>query len=139
MLARLLTRSITRNPRRKALAATALGLGIAVMTATLSVVLDVDDRLSREFRSFGANLLVTAQSDTLPLEIGGVDYRPVDEGAYLAEAEVGKLRTIFWRFNIIGFAPILEVPVEARAGGDRVVGSRVTLIGTWHEHAVPVP
>ena len=61
----------------------ALALGMAVATATLEVALDVGDRLAREFRSLGANLLVTSASDTLPLEIGGVDYRPVDAGAYL--------------------------------------------------------
>ena len=138
MFLRVVGRSFARNPRRKALAAASLALGIAVATATLSVGLDVEDRLGREFRSLGANLLVTPQADTLPLEIGGIDYRPVNEGTYLAEDGLGKLRTIFWRLNIIGFAPFLEVPVEARAG-DRAIGSRATLIGTWHEHPVTVP
>src|SRR3970040_1215752 len=112
MFFRVVGESFARNPRRKLLMAAALVLGMAVATATLTVVLDVGDRLALEFRSLGANLLVTAQSDTLPLEIGGVDYRPVDEGAYLPEAELGKLRTIFWRLNIVGFSPFLEVPVE---------------------------
>ncbi len=66
------------------------------------------------FAALGANLLVTPQADALPLEIGGVDYRPVDSGAYLPEADLGKLKTIFWRNNIIGFAPSLDVPVELR-------------------------
>jgi putative ABC transport system permease protein len=102
-------------------------------------VLDVGDRLAREFRSLGANLLVTPQSDTLPLEIGGVDYRPVDEGAYLPESELGRLRTIFWRLNIVGFSPFLEVPVEFPASARASAGSRATLIGTWFEHDVPIP
>ena len=72
------------------------------------MALDVGDRLAREFRSLGANLLVTPQSDSLPLQIGGVDYRPVDEGAYLNEADLGKLRTIFWRHNVLGFTPFLD-------------------------------
>ncbi len=102
MFARLVGESFVRNPRRILLAAAALAVGMAVTTAALSVALDVGDRLAREFRSLGANLLVTPQSDTLPLQIGGVDYRPVDEGAYLNEADLGKLRTIFWRHNIVG-------------------------------------
>jgi len=73
------------------------------------------DRLAHEFRSLGANLLVTPATDTLPLEIGGVDYRPVDAGAYLPEGDLGKLKTIFWRNNVIGFAPFLDVPVEDRS------------------------
>jgi putative ABC transport system permease protein len=95
----------------------------------------VGDRLAREFRSLGANLLVTPQSDTLPVEIGGVDYRPVDEGAYLSEDALGKLKTIFWRHNVLGFTPFLDVP--ALVNGSREM--KTTLIGTWYEHEVSVP
>jgi len=70
---RLITDSFARQPRRKLLTTVALALGTAIATATLTVSLDVGDRLAREFRSLGANLLVTPQADTLPLEIGGVD------------------------------------------------------------------
>jgi putative ABC transport system permease protein len=142
MFFRVVGESFARNPRRKLLMAAALVLGMAVATATLTVVLDVGDRLAREFRSLGANLLVTPQSDTLPLEIGGVDYRPVDEGAYLPESELGKLRTIFWRLNIVGFSPFLEVPVAfpvPQRGTRPASVSRATLIGTWFEHDVPIP
>ena len=159
MFLRIVGDSFARQPRRKALTAAALALGTAVATATLSVALDVGDRLAREFRSLGANLLVTPQADTLPLEIGGVDYRPVDAGAYLPESELGKLKTIFWRLNIVGFAPFLEEPVEVRSGvaspgergtpgrergtgsGERGTGSgeRGTMIGTWYAHVLPVP
>ena len=132
MFARLVGESFVRNPRRKILTGAALALGMAVATATLTVALEVGDRMAREFRSLGANLLVTPESDTLPLEIGGVDYRPVDEGAYLNEAELGKLKTIFWRHNILGFTPFLDVPAE-------IAGQPATLIGTWYEHEVPVP
>ncbi len=138
MFLRLVGESFSRKPRRKALTAAALALGMAVATATLSVALDVGDRLAREFRSLGANLLVTPQADTLPLEIGGVDYRPVDAGAYLPESELGKLKTIFWRNNIVGFTPFLEVPVQAQAAG-RSASAPATLLGTWYRHAVPVP
>jgi putative ABC transport system permease protein len=122
----------------------ALALGMAVATAALSVSLDVGDRLAQEFRSLGANLLVTPQADSLPLEIGGVDYRPANAGAYLPEADLGKLKTIFWRFNIMSFAPILDVPVNAVAVNDsaveplRAIG-KTTLIGTWYDREVPIP
>src|SRR5271156_3114226 len=132
MFARLVRESFVRNPRRKVLTAAALVVGMAVATATLTVALEVGDRLAREFRSLGANLRVTPLSDTLPLEIGGVDYRPVDEGAYLNEADLGKLKTIFWRHNILGFTPFLDVPAS-------VDSQNVTLVGTWYQHDVPVP
>src|SRR6202166_2808055 len=134
MFLRIVSDSFARKPRRKVLTAAALALGIAIATATLEVSLDVGDRLAREFRSLGANLLVTPAADTLPLEIGGVDYRPVDAGAYLPQSDLGKLKTIFWRNNIVGFAPFLDVPVEIASDG-----ARETLIGTWYSHSVDVP
>lgn len=138
MFARLVKESFVRNPRRKLLTAAALVVGMAVTTATLTIALEVGDRLAREFRSLGANLLVTPESDTLPVEIGGVDYRPVDEGAYLKEADLGKLKTIFWRHNIFGFTPFLDVPASASDQQSKAPVP-VTLIGTWYEHHVPVP
>lgn len=138
MFLRILGESFARNPRRKLLAGAALMLGMAVTTAMLTVALDVNDRLAEEFRKLGANLLVTPQADTLPLEIGGVDYRPVDAGAYLETAELGKLRTIFWRLSITGFAPLLEVPAEINIAGNAAVNT-ATIIGTWYQKAVAVP
>jgi putative ABC transport system permease protein len=141
MFARLVGESFVRNPRRKLLTAAALMFGMAVATATFTLALDVGDRLAREFRSLGANLLVTPKSDTLPLEIGGVDYRAVDEGAYLPEDELGKLKTIFWRHNIVGFTPFLDVPVRVSVVRGKGSAKKVQaiLIGTWRQHAVPVP
>ena len=144
MFLRLVADSFTRRPKRKMLTLAALALGMAVATAALSVSLDVGDRLAQEFRSLGANLLVTPEADSLPLEIGGVDYRPANAGAYLPEADLGKLKTIFWRFNIKAFAPILEVQVKANSfGGDSLVvpppGPAYTVIGTWVKHEVKIP
>ncbi len=144
MFLRLVADSFTRRPKRKLLTLAALALGMAVATAALSVSLDVGDRLAREFRSLGANLLVTPRADSLPLEIGGVDYRPANAGAYLPEADLGKLKTIFWRFNIVAFAPILEAPVKAWSPASKKFSSpgvvdNTTLIGTWSKHQVPIP
>src|SRR5262250_1267052 len=144
MFLRLVADSFGRRPRHKLLTGAALALGMGVATAALSVALDVGDRLAKEFRSLGANLLITPQADSLPLEIGGVDYRPVNTGAYLPEADLPKLKTIFWHNNIIGLAPILEsqryfgflysgadgVPPEAKQG---------LFIGAWAEHKIALP
>jgi putative ABC transport system permease protein len=137
MFLRLVADSFSRRPRHKLLTGAALALGMAVATAALSVSLDVGDRLAREFRSLGANLLVTPQADSLPLEIGGVDYRPINAGAYLPESDLGKLKTIFWRNNIIAFAPIVEIQAYVLPKDEN--WSDVLLIGTWAEHEVSLP
>jgi putative ABC transport system permease protein len=148
MFLRLVTDSFGRRPRRKLLTGAALALGMAVATAALSVALDVGDRLAKEFRSLGANLLVTPQADSLPLEIGGVDYRPVNAGAYLPEADLLKLKTIFWHNNVIAFSPIIEVPVSSwtrrfSSGSATFVKPAskgdALLIGAWSEHTVVLP
>jgi putative ABC transport system permease protein len=139
MFLRLVADSFGRRPRRKLLTGAALALGMAVVTAAFSVSLDVGDRLAHEFRGLGANLLVTPQADSLPLEIGGVDYRPANAGAYLPERDLGKLKTIFWRNNIVGFAPVMEVPAEASSSPSIAAPIKITLIGTWANHSVTVP
>ena len=139
MFLRLVADSFGRRPRHKLLTGAALALGMGVATAALSVSLDVGDRLAKEFRSLGANLLVTPQADSLPLEIGGVDYRPVNAGAYLPEADLPKLKTIFWHNNIIAFAPILEVRAEVLPleRGNWISG--VPIVGTWAKHSLTLP
>jgi len=146
MFLRLVADSFGRRPRHKLLTGAALALGMGVATAALSVALDVGDRLAMEFRSLGANLVATSRADSLPLEIGGVDYRPVNAGAYLPESDLPKLKTIFWHNNIIGFAPILEIRGEALLFSDKdgefqPAGwiENVPLIGTWAEHAFSLP
>jgi putative ABC transport system permease protein len=142
MFLRLVADSFARRPRRRLLTAAALSLGMAVVTAAFSVSLDVGDRLAKEFRSLGANLVVTPEADSLPLEIGGVDYRPVNAGAYLPEADLPKLKTIFWHNNIVAFAPELTAQVEAAKlnASQSELRSRghATLIGTWVAHQVPL-
>ncbi len=143
MFLRIVGDRFARRPRSKILAAAVLALGMAIATATLSVSLDIGDRLAREFRSLGANLLVTPQADSLPLEIGGVDYRPVNAGAYLPEADLAKLKTIFWRHNIVGFAPMLDLRVKVAGTGSQpwpeLQKGPVQLIGTWAQNAVSLP
>ncbi len=140
MFFRIIGESIWRNPRRKLIMLVGLALGVMVATAILNVLLDVGDRLAREFRSFGANILVLPQGDALALESAvAADIRPVNEGAYLRLSDLPKLKTIFWRNNILGFAPVLTVPVEARPQG--IVGrtEEVVVAGTWFEETLLLP
>ena len=87
MFVRLVYESFRRQKRRKFLAGIAITLGVGVATAMIAVATDIGDKISRELRSYGANLLVTPQDDTLDLQIGGVDLKPPSDGAYLSEAD----------------------------------------------------
>lgn len=128
MFLRMLRGSFLRRRRRKILAVLALSLGIGVSTASLMVAVDIGDKVGRELRSFGANIVVVPKADTLPLEIGGVDLRPMSEGSFLREDELPNLKTIFWRHHILAFAPFLY-QTAVLPGGEPVV-----LVGTWFNH-----
>jgi putative ABC transport system permease protein len=124
MFLRLVYESFRRQKRRKLLAGTAITLGVGVATAMIAVATDIGDKVSRELRAFGANLVVTPQEDTLDLQIAGADLKPPSDGAYLEESDLPKIHGMFWHNNIVGFAPVL--PVAANVGG-----KNVTLLGTY--------
>ena len=75
MFGRLVYESFRRQKRRKLLAGIAITLGVGVATAMIAVATDIGDKISRELRTYGANLIVTPQEDTLDVQIGGVDLK----------------------------------------------------------------
>jgi putative ABC transport system permease protein len=128
MFPRLVYESFRRQTRRKLLAGVAITLGVAVATAMIAVATDIGDKINRELRSYGANLLVTPQEDTLDVEIGGVNLKPPSDGAYLNEADLPKIRGTFWHHNIVGFSPMLPVTVKLGTGQG---AQDATLVGTY--------
>lgn len=133
MFVRLVYESFRRQKRRKLLAATAITLGVTVATAMIAVATDIGDKINRELRTIGANLIVTPQEDSLDVEIGGVDLKPPSDGAYLNEKDLSNILGIFWHNNITGFAPMLPVPVKL---SDRDQAVDATLLGTYFSKAV---
>ena len=84
------------------------------------------DRLAAELGAYGANLEIVSAP-----------------GGRFVASDLVKLRKIFWRNNIVGFAPFLDVPVSletpARGSATAAVAQNATLIGTWYRHDVPIP
>jgi putative ABC transport system permease protein len=127
MFPRIVYESFRRQARRKLLAGIAITLGVAVANAMIAVATDIGDKINRELRSYGANLVVTPQEDTLDVEVGGVNLKPPSDGAFLSEADLPKIRGTFWHHNIVGFSPML--PVTVKLGGSDA--KDVTLVGTY--------
>src|SRR5579872_4840407 len=128
MFVRLVYESFRRQKRRKLLAGAAITLGVTVATAMIAVATDIGDKINRELRTIGANLVVTPQEDSLDLEIGGVNLKPPTDGAFLSEADLPKIKGTFWHNNITAFAPMLPVSVSIEQDGKR---QDVTLLGTY--------
>src|ERR1700745_1235363 len=131
MFLRLVYESFRRQKRRKLLAGSAVALGVGVTTAMIAVATDVGDKISTELRSYGANLVITPQDDTLDLEVGGVNLKPPSDGAYLNEGDLPRIKGIFWHNNIVGFAPMLAVNINVPAHADQI-----TLLGTYFARQV---
>lgn len=154
MLVRILLESLARRRRRKLLSLAAVALGITVATAVGTIALDVGDKVGRELRSYGANISVIPAADGLAVSIGGVDYRPAGAGAFLPEAQLVQLKKIFWRNNIVAFAPFLYVPSEVEAcpavqssgqpvnpRGPAMNGTarrQAVLIGSWFQKSLAI-
>lgn len=128
MFPRLVYESFRRQTRRKLLAGIAITLGVTVATAMIAVATDIGDKINRELRTYGANLLVTPQEDTLDVEIGGVNLKPPSDGTFLNEADLPKIRGTFWHHNVVGFSPMLPVTVRVGSGSEV---KEVTLLGTY--------
>ncbi len=131
MFPRIVYESFRRQGRRKLLAGIAITLGVAVATAMIAVATDIGDKINHELRSYGANLVVTPQEDTLDVEVGGINLKPPSDGAFLNEADLPKIRGTFWHHNIVGFSPML--PVTVKIGGS---AKEVTLLGTYFNKAL---
>ncbi len=133
MFPRIVYESFRRQARRKLLAGIAITLGVAVATAMIAVATDIGDKINRELRSYGANLVVTPQEDTLDVEVGGVNLKPPSDGTFLNEADLPKIRGTFWHNNIVGFSPTLPVAVKLNDGGGN---KDVMLVGTYFNKAL---
>jgi len=131
MFALLVYESFRRQTRRKMLVAIAVTFGAAVSTAMIGIATGIGDKISHEFRSYGANLVVTPDEDALDVQIGSVNLRPATGGAYLDEAALLQIKGIFWGNNIAAFTPELPVNVNAQ-------GHQVTLLGTYFSKTVQV-
>ena len=68
--------------------------------------------------------MVYPDADSLDVEIGGVSLKPAADGAFLKESDLSAIRGIFWRNNIVGFAPMLPLNTT-------VEGRSLPLLGTY--------
>src|SRR5215831_15839932 len=127
MFVRLVYESFRRQKRRKVLAGAAITLGVTVATAMIAVATDIGDKINRELRTIGANLVVTPQEDSLDVEIGGVNLKPPTDGAFLSEADLPKIKGTFWHNNILGFSPMLPVETAIERNGKT---QKATVVGT---------
>jgi putative ABC transport system permease protein len=116
MFSRLLSKAIQRRKLRIALAVLAVVMGASIASTLLTVSFDINDKMGRELKSYGANILLL----------------PSSEGTFINESELYKMKTIFWRHNIIGYSPYLGDTVKIK-------DMEVVLSGTYLDEEIRIP
>src|SRR5882724_921171 len=98
MIVRFVRDSLRRSPRRKALIVAAIAMGSAVATSMLGVMLSIGDKVNRELRAAGANIVVTARSASVTGGVGNTTTAATTD--YIAESDIAQIGNIFWHLNI---------------------------------------
>jgi putative ABC transport system permease protein len=124
---RLLANSFQRQPGRKLLAGLAVTLSVVMATAMITLANDVEDKMNLELRAIGANIIVRPAAAALDLSIPGTPLQANPGDAYIAEADLPKIKQHFWVHNILGVTPMLNGTVD-------VNGAKTPIIGTWFAH-----
>ncbi|MDR1960772.1 MAG: ABC transporter permease [Gracilibacteraceae bacterium] len=132
MFWRMVKGALLRQKGKMLMIAFTIALGSSLATAMLNVMLDVGDKVNQELKTYGANINVRAKEASLLGDLYGVDENTV-EGQYLQEAELGNIKTIFWAFNIVDFAPYLETRADLNGTGE------ARLTGTWFNRHLDLP
>jgi putative ABC transport system permease protein len=135
MFLRILGKSILKRKSRIAIAIISVLIGASVATALLTVSFDVSEKVSLEFRKYGANLLIVPHSDTIEVGFPGVEFGSITEQRYINESDIWKIKTIYWRNNVMGFAPFLYQIVTARS---EIGEQRIVLAGTYFNRTIHI-
>ena len=131
MFLRMVRGVLIRQRGKMFMIAFTIALGASLATAMLSVMFDVGDKVNQELKAYGANITVVPKESSV---VGSLyEVEGGDAGAaYLDESELGRIKTIFWAFNIVDFAPLIDAVVD-------VDGREATLVGSWFNHHLDLP
>jgi putative ABC transport system permease protein len=132
MLWRMIYQSWGRNLRRKALAVLTVFLATSLISALLAISIDIGDKMSRELKSYGANILIEPAGQAALPALFSEQSNPLASDDFLDESELANIKDIFWRNNIVGFAPMLS-------GEATVDGHDIRILGTFFSQPVAIP
>lgn len=125
MFWRMIARTLVRQKGKMLMIAFTIVLGVSLSTAMMNVMLGVGDKVNRELKVYGANINVRHKEAALMNDLYGLSEGLGVMDKFLFEEDVLKLKSIFWGFNIVDFAPTLEGRAALNGVGP------VPLIGTW--------
>ncbi|TCD54179.1 ABC transporter permease [Alloscardovia theropitheci] len=140
---RMIRRSLTHEFRKRLLMGLTVLLAATVSTAMLGVVFDVGDKLTDELSAYGANITVRPKSDAVISDLYSSSSTSTpsssrtDPTQFIKESDLQKMKTIFWAYNILNFAPQLNEHLEVATASDKKVDN-VPVVGTWFNKTLKI-
>ena len=132
MLFRMLFQSWKHGLKRKLLAIITIFLASGLVSALLAVSIDIGDKMAKELKSYGANILIEPASSAVLPEVGNANTSLATQD-FIDEKELPNIKDIFWRNNVVGFAPLLSAEVQIEGG------QKVGVLGTFFDHNIAIP
>jgi len=120
--------ALFRQKSKMIMIAVTIALGSSLATAMLNIMLDVGDKVNQELKAYGANITVVPKENSVLDSLYDLDDGSETAAAHLKEEDLGKIKTIFWGFNILDFTPFVNTAVTLSDG------STAKLTGTWFNH-----
>ena len=139
MFWRMIVRTLVRQKGKMLMIAFTVVLGVSLSTAMMNVMLGVGDKVNRELKVYGANITVRHKEAALMGDLYGLTEGLGVNDKFLFEEDVLKLKSIFWGFNILDFAPLLDGRAVAKAVGRPTEARDVPLVGTWMTKRASLP
>lgn len=133
MFFRMIRGSIFRQKRKMFMIAITIALGTSLAASMLNTMLGVGDKVNRELKTYGANINVLPKEASMLDDLYGMEESENTVKSYLKEDELGKLKTIFWAYNIVDYTPYFNI--KAQMDGEE----KVKLVGTWFYKHLELP
>lgn len=130
MFFRMIFGSLFRQKGKALMIAFTIALGSGLSTSMLNTMLGVGDKVNQELKTYGANINVLHKEASLLTDIYGEKEEELTK-KYLKEDELPKIKTIFWAFNIVDYAPFLNVNAVSETFNENV-----KVVGTWFSHEI---
>jgi putative ABC transport system permease protein len=137
MFWRMIRKSVFRQKGKMLMVAFTIALGTSLAVAMLNVMLDVGDKVNQELKTYGANINVIPRGASLLDDLYGIREGVGVSDKYLNEKDLPKIKTIFWAFNIVDFAPYLTSRAETDGAPSK--GAELKLVGAWFDKKVELP
>jgi putative ABC transport system permease protein len=128
MLFHFIRKSFVNQKKALVLMLASVSVGTAMAASLITISFEIEGKVSKELRAFGANIVIDPKIEGLA-DISG-------RKRYLRQEDIIKAKTIFWRHNIIGIVPFLRTKAETTFNN---TVKEIDIIGTWHDRELILP